>query len=207
MDYAETPEEKPAWINVPVKCCNCDFPLAAPMRSSSENVKCPICLQTNSIKLFQAALRPPEQGQNGETLTLDDDSSCFYHPSKKAVIACEHCGRFLCALCDIEMHGKRLCPTCVESGVTEGKLTELRSEVMFHDDIALSMAIFPMVFIWPTIISSIVTMAYVLFHSRKSFQTPYPRRKWRYFLAFLIAALQASGWAYFGISLLTKVFA
>jgi hypothetical protein len=76
----------------------------------------------------------------GEALIVADDSSCFYHTGKKAVVHCEQCGRFLCALCDVDMNGVHQCPVCIESGMKNGDFDHLQHEFVRYDYLALVVA-------------------------------------------------------------------
>ena len=49
-------------------------------------------------RAFPASLRQLDAGLAGETLTSDELSSCFFHPTKKAEVSCTQCGRCV-ALC------------------------------------------------------------------------------------------------------------
>ena len=70
-------------------------------------------------------------------MLVDGEASCFYHPAKKAVLPCESCGRFLCAVCDVEMNGQHLCPACLASGKKKGRLKQLENRRTLYDSLAL----------------------------------------------------------------------
>ena len=42
-----------------------------------------------------------------DALLSEGESSCFYHPNKRAVVPCDQCGRFLCTLCRVDF-GQRV---------------------------------------------------------------------------------------------------
>jgi len=135
-------------------------------------------------------------GKGGEALLSDTEASCFYHPQKKAAAACETCGRFLCALCDVDFNGKHLCPACIESGKKKGKMTNLENRRMLHDHIALSLALLPML-IYPF---TIVTAPAAIYYAIRYWKTPssiLPRTRIRNILAIFIALLQIAAWCFF----------
>ena len=66
-----------------------------------------------------------------------DQASCFYHPNKKASVPCDNCGRFLCALCDVDFGGRRLCPACIEAGSGTESETTLDTRRILYDKLAL----------------------------------------------------------------------
>lgn len=64
----------------------------------------------------------PRVGRPGELLVDASEASCFFHPEKRAAVACESCGRFLCSLCDLEVEGRHICPACFSAGRKKGTL-------------------------------------------------------------------------------------
>src|SRR6266446_893460 len=76
---------------------------------------CPRCQAWLQVHLFPAFAREVAVVA-AEPALIEGESSCFYHPHKKALLACEGCGRFLCALCDVEIGGVHRCPRCLEAG-------------------------------------------------------------------------------------------
>src|SRR4030095_7345087 len=104
---------------LPLQCPKCRRPLEA-MRDWQSCGQCGSVLQ---IEVFPAIFRETTPSRPAEALMLDGESSCFYHPNKKAVLPCQGCGRFMCALCDCELHGQHFCPACLEVGKAKGKIT------------------------------------------------------------------------------------
>src|SRR5437016_10234951 len=103
-----------------VLCPRCKAPLAETVFNQARFVPCPACASPLQVEVFPAFFRPITVGRDGEALLVDTESSCFYHPQKKASVPCDACGRFLCALCDCELHGQHYCPTCLETGRKKG---------------------------------------------------------------------------------------
>lgn len=97
---------------------------------------CSACGTNVRVDLFRAALRATERGQAGETILDETESSCFYHPVKRAVVPCEICGRFLCALCDLNVEGKHVCPTCLSREQTEDKGQRPKDKRTLYDLLA-----------------------------------------------------------------------
>ncbi len=81
---------------------------------------CPNCLADLEIAVFPAFGRGPMVGRTAEKTSGDDEATCFFHPSKKASVPCDRCGRFLCALCDLPFGSEHLCPTCVQAAQKSG---------------------------------------------------------------------------------------
>jgi len=114
-----------------------------------------------------------------------DQASCFYHPNKTASVPCDNCGRFLCALCDVDFGGKRLCPACIEAGSNKESASALDTDRILYDTLALFLAIVPTFF----------TQLAAIFLAIKYWSSPIsiPSRgplRWRWILAVLIALLE-----------------
>lgn len=180
-----------------VNCGKCKTSPSFPLTGPSIQANCPACGTGTLIEVFPALINPPAPGQSGEKLLIDDQSSCFYHPSKKAVIPCESCGRFLCSLCDIEFNGRHLCSTCIESGAKKGKIVQMRRDTTYYDDIAIALAILPILIFYFTIITAPIAM-YIAIRYWNAPLSAAPRGKWRFVVAIVFASLQIIGWG-FGI--------
>src|SRR5262245_64413079 len=109
----------------PFSCTKCRTPLSADMAKLATFASCPACGASLHIEVFPALFRRLAPGSAGEAVMLDGESSCFYHPQKKAVVPCAECGRFLCALCDCELNDQHFCPACLESGKKKKRITDL----------------------------------------------------------------------------------
>lgn len=69
------------------------------------------------------------------------DASCFFHAGKKAAVACETCGRFLCSLCDLEFGGRHICPPCLAAGRKKGTLGKYDHFRLSWSGVALLIAV------------------------------------------------------------------
>jgi hypothetical protein len=58
------------------------------------------------------------------------------------VVACESCGRYLCALCDIEFSGQHVCAKCLESAKKKGKNSRIARNYIRYDLMALRLSIY-----------------------------------------------------------------
>ena len=162
---------------------------------------CPHCQTPLSVTIFPALLRTAAPVALPESLLVEGESSCFYHPGKRAVVPCSACGRFLCALCDVQLGERNLCPGCVETGRNKGKLTELEPGRTLWDTSALMLALLPMVLcFYATLVTAPATLA-VAFIGRKKPSSVIPRGKWRLWLAVIMAVLQIGGWVTFFVVL------
>jgi hypothetical protein len=154
---------------------------------------CPSCLESQRIFAFPALSRPATASAALPALE-SNDASCFYHPLKQAVVACDNCGRFLCALCDVEMAGSHRCPACLEIGKRKRKLETVENRRILFDSIALTLSIVPLL-MWPlTILTAPATLFVVIRYWRRPLSI-LPRTRIRFVFAFLVALAQLCGWA------------
>ncbi len=109
--------------------------------------QCPACRTSIELEVFPALFAGPRIGRPGEPLVDAGDASCFFHPEKRAAVACESCGRFLCALCDLEVDHRHICPSCLAAGRKKGAMQGLDQFRLSWAGIALLVAIvLPLVF-------------------------------------------------------------
>ena len=164
--------------------------------NSSTPMRCPGCGESLQIEVYPAFFRRTAASTE-EAGTLDEgDSTCFYHPSKKAVLPCEACGRFLCALCDCELNGQHLCPRCLEAGQAKGKIKNLDAGRRQWDSIALGLSVIPVatLIFW---VFTIVTAPMALFIAIRYWNAPrsiFHRTKIRLVVAIVISTLEIIGW-------------
>jgi hypothetical protein len=160
---------------------------------------CPACRVPLQIEIFPALFRPAARGRGGEALMVEGESSCFYHPQKKAAVPCDGCGRFLCALCDCELHGEHFCPACLETGRQKGRIKHLENQRTLYDAIALSLATLPLLIFYFTIVTAPIAL-YLAIRYWNAPMSIVHRTKARLVLAILLATAQIAGWgigAYF----------
>jgi len=178
-------------LRIPCDICQAELLLTA---APELDAACPVCETRMQVRVFAAAAKESVPGRAGEKLVIDEQSSCFYHPAKKATIACEHCGRFLCSLCDIDMSGRHLCSGCLESSADNNKVVPLINSTMCHDDIALTLAVAPLFVLPAAIVTAPVAIGYSLWSWRKP-RALVNRGRWRLVAAILVALFEIGFWA------------
>ena len=176
-----------------IQCTKCMEPLHRALWNTTELVECPSCHDPIHVDAFPALLQGLQEGTAGEFLLTDDESGCFFHPNKKAVISCSNCGRFLCALCDVEFGDSHLCTSCLESGKKKHKIKNLENHRTLYDNIALSMAVIPLIVWFITIITAPLSLILVIRYW-KAPSSIILRTKIRFIIAFIIGFLQITGW-------------
>ena len=190
-----------------VTCTKCDARLNTAVLNTHKVSICPACAVRMRADVYPAAFRPLPTGSAGDRILADKEAGCFYHSSKKAIIACSTCGRFLCALCDVEFNELHLCPQCFEKGRTKQKIVHLENKRTCYDSIALYVATIPLLFSWmflffPTLLTAPMVI-YICIRYWKAPTSIVGRSRARFIVALGIASLQIVGWALFFGNLMT----
>ena len=178
-------------------CGKCGAQLQVRPVSNVHSNACPSCQVESLIYAFPALLKEAPKGELGTNIVVEAESSCFEHPDKQAVVACDGCGKFLCALCDITWGNKHLCSTCVAAGVGDGNVdpkNNTPAQRFYHYDsialITLAIAIFPLYLL--SFIIAPVSIFLCIYGWKK--EPPTPRRKIRFVLAFIGSILILGFW-------------
>ncbi|HEY0550505.1 MAG TPA: B-box zinc finger protein [Verrucomicrobiae bacterium] len=184
-------------MSAPVSCTSCATPVPAAYFNAPDFVACPSCNASLLVRVFPALSRPIARGQAGERITEAGQAACFYHPNKTAHVPCEACGRFVCALCDVELHGQHLCPACIESGRRKGALTTLENRRVLWDNIALWTAVLPVataLFWFMTIVTSpaAILLAMIGWRKPRSLVPRWSKPRFIFTIVFSLATL--GGW-------------
>jgi len=184
-----------------IYCSSCQTPMWIDHPDPSAWVACPSCQAQQRTEIFPAFFQEQKPGQAGETVLVEGESTCFYHPQKRAVVACESCGRFLCALCDIDLGSGHLCSSCIESGRKKGKLQNLENHRVLYDSLAIRLALLPMIVFYVTAITAPATL-YVAIRYWNKPRSIVPRTRVRFYIAILVATLQLIGWGFAVVAIL-----
>lgn len=178
-----------------LSCTKCNNTLPGQVINTYSMVACPSCEGLLRADVYPALYRKIPTGHSGESLQIDKEAGCFYHPRKKAVVPCSVCGRFVCALCDVAINDQHLCPTCFEKGKSKRKIKNLENRRTCYDSIALAVATLSMLIYWFTIFTAPLVM-YLTIRHWNSPSSIIPRTKIRFVMAFIIAGLQIAGWLF-----------
>ena len=111
---------------------------------------------------------------------------------------CDICGRFLCALCHLEINDQHLCSACLATGQKKSTIVNLENHRILYDKIAFFLSVVPFTMIlW---FFSIVTIPATIFVVVRYWNAPCSitsAGKSRFVLAFTFAVLQIFGWVLF----------
>jgi hypothetical protein len=147
---------------------------------------CPACNADFEIYAFSAFFERKAAPDVQAMRVEEGEATCFNHAAKRAVAACSQCGRFVCALCSVELEGTAWCPSCLSGRATAGKTKPLERRRLLWDSIALGVAIWPAFLFYP----ALLTGPAVIFLAIRYWNAPssiVPRTKWRFVAAILIA--------------------
>lgn len=192
-----------------IHCPKCKAALISEVFNRDDFAPCPSCTAPLQIEVYPALFRPPAEVHTGEALMMEGEASCFYHPQKKAVLPCEACGRFLCALCDCDHQGQHLCPACLESGRTKGKIKSLENSRTRYDNIALGLAVWPIVppLLFVGFYLTPITAPMAVFVAIRHWKSPLgltQSSRWRFVMAIILALLELCGIAALIIAIATS---
>ena len=158
--------------------CSADIPADSAWQS------CPYCQ-----KWLQIVVWPAVRQNNNAATALSDQATCFFHPDKAFQACCRRCGRFVCALCDLQLGAEHVCPTCFErgradSGAEAGK-AEWRYRDVLYDSIAVTVG-WAWIIVWPTIVAAIPAVIFLHVKYRKAPRSYLiPRSGWRFWSAYV----------------------
>ncbi len=175
-------------------CTACQASLPPEALAGPGPARCRRCHAALEVSVFPALFRPLESGRPAEAVLSDQESTCFYHPRKRAVVPCESCGRFLCALCDLDFNGRHDCAPCLEAARGRGALPHLENQRTCYDRIAMALAIYPVFLLfYPTLFTAPVAV----FLSVRALRSPgslVHGAKTRSIVAMLIATAEIVAW-------------
>lgn len=156
------------------------------IRSNRTDTFCSSCYAALKVEVFPAFLRSPDVIVS-DSLNLNDGEACCYeHATKRAVQVCGRCGRFVCALCEVEMQGEVWCPACLPLDKPQAAVQTLETQRTLYDSIALALATWPLLtFYFAFLVSPAVIYVVVRYWKRPS--SLIPRSKWRFIAASIIA--------------------
>ena len=155
----------------------------APVDTKTEWQSCPYCEKRLQIRAW-----PVVRQNTNAAAALSDQATCFFHPDKAFQACCQRCGRFLCALCDLQLGAEHVCPTCFErgradSGAEAGK-AEWRHRDVLYDSIALAIG-WGWILFWPVIVAALPAAIFLHVKYRRAPRSYLiPRSGWRFWMAY-----------------------
>ena len=118
---------------------------------------------------------------------------CFAHEDKRAVAACDSCGRFVCGLCRIEWGSRVLCPACINAA--EKRTDLLTRSRPLYDTMALAIALGSLVIFTLSLVTAPIAI-YLAIRALRAPRSLVPRTMARAWIALSIAVLELGGWGW-----------
>lgn len=149
----------------------------------------------HDVMIFPAALR--DRGSpKVDAIIEEGQSSCFFHPKLPATAICGISGRMICDLCQTEWNGQTVSFEALQSETgKKGRATQPDARTRW-DNIALALAILPILLWFVTLLTAPATLFLVLWKGRKGPYSLVQRSGWRFLLAGVLALLQIVAWIY-----------
>ena len=185
-----------------LRCDKCQMALPGAVVNTGTLVACPACGVSTLVQVFPAFARSAPRGRAAEALASAEDAGCFYHPNKKAAVPCDECGRFLCALCDLEFDGRHVCPECVEIARKGGRTLRAGGRPL-HDLVALTVAVLGLPLFFLGFITGPVALFMAARYWNEPRRNPLPRGRWRLVVAGVLGLLQTGAWLFLLYAYLT----
>ncbi len=185
---------------VSLTCPECGFELSHVFLETPDFQGCKVCGTELSVRAFPACFQAPETIQPADLFRGEEETSCFHHADKKAVDACSRCGKFLCALCSVEIGTELLCPECLIAGETKGADQSLERERTLYDSIAFAVAVITGITISLSILGAPAAL-YLVFRYWKRPSSIVRRWQWRKYAALIIALSEVGFWIFIFLSM------
>jgi hypothetical protein len=177
------------------------MPLQTRQLAINGTADCTLCGAANHAWLFRAALTSAPL-VNPE-VALEGEATCYEHPDKRAIAACQRCGRFVCQFCSVEFGSEVLCPSCVAGGNVPS--ARLNPSLTMFDSIALIVPLAALIIYPLTIIAAPASLVLSLLKWRQPI-SPVRRNRWRFVLAIVISLTMVGLWIW-GITYFAAVLA
>ena len=129
----------------------------------------------------------------GEAVQAEGEAVCFAHEDKRAVAACDSCGRFVCGLCRIEWGSRVLCPACINAA--EKRTDLLTRSRPLYDTMALAIALGSLVIFTLSLVTAPIAI-YLAIRALRAPRSLVPRTMARAWIALSIAVLELGGWGW-----------
>jgi len=178
---SDAPSSLPERGTVPCPHCAGDV---VPVDTETGWQFCPSC--ANRVQACSWAI--VRQNANAAA-ALSNQATCFFHPDKAFQACCQRCGRFVCALCDLQLGAEHVCPACFERGrgAQSGAeaSAEWRDRDVLYDSIASTVG-WGWILFWPAIIAAIPAVIVLHVKFRKAPRSYLiPRSGWRFWAAYV----------------------
>lgn len=192
--------------NTILRCGACEAGLGTPEGTGGKILPCPVCRQTSRVWSFPALFQD-SRADAGQRLLEEGQSSCMNHPQKQAVAVCDGCGKFLCALCDVDWNGEHLCTACIQHRKQSDHEGAYQTAYIHYDSVALGVVLLSLMMMSFFGLGGLIAPItfYIAWRYWRVPWRPVPHRKWRMALAVILANLVFITWLGFLVYLLANI--
>jgi len=173
-----------------LECPKCRITVPEVYWQGMDVVRCPSCF-IDFEQLRFPALAAARRVDRAATLATGE-ANCFFHAQNRAEVACDGCGRYICAVCRVPFSGRQFCPSCLETRAERRKLPE--NHRVLHGHVALVLAVLPLL-VWPVSLITAPAALGLCFYGWKKPGSLLPHAgKTRFVIAGIFAILEIGVW-------------
>src|SRR5579872_869326 len=179
---------------MPVPCARCNMPLPKWELATGDQAVCTLCGSQNTVRVFPATFTR----ENAPTLpegAAEGEAACFDHPNKRAVAACQQCGRFVCQLCAVQFGAETWCPSCVAAGAGKAQVAHTETARTLYDSMTLALPLLSLI-LWPfTILVGPAAVALAAMKWRQPLSVV-RRSHWRFVVGGALGMVETGLWGW-----------
>jgi uncharacterized paraquat-inducible protein A len=149
-------------------CPRCNVGLPLDSITEGEDI-CPRCQGFFKATVFHPRQRITRVLQIAQT-GPESAGSCANHPRNAAVTNCDRCGLFICALCELDLHGGKYCPACFDRMTQDGGVEQ--AQTRFRDWRTLAFATAFIAFVFSAILIGIPVGGLSIYYAVRGFRDP-----------------------------------
>jgi len=180
------------------------MPLPKEELAAGPEAVCVLCGAANRVRLFPAAFARPADAR--PEAAAEGEAACYDHAGKRAVAACQQCGRFVCQLCAVRFGAETWCPSCVAAGSGRARAASQVASLTLFDSIALTIPFAALLF-WPlTALTAPCTIALTAMTWKKPL-SPVRRWRWRFLAGIGVSLVQLGFWVWLIAYLVARIAA
>lgn len=162
---------------------------------------CTLCGSANMVRAFPAMFVQADAPR--PEAALEGEAACFDHPNKRAVAACQQCGRFVCQLCSVDFGNGVWCPGCVAGGSRRAPTANQETALTLYDSIALTLPLASLV-LWPFNLIAAPASLVLALTKWKQPLSPVRRNRWRFVVAIAISLIEIALWIWLFVYLAAR---
>ena len=178
-------------------CPRCGHKMPLELLRWGSMLTCAVCHAPFQGEIFPALFREPEQGRKAESLGNDQEASCFFHLDNRAVHSCSTCGRFVCALCALELPSGVVCPGCFGDEKMVAKAAPvLEKSRRIWSSVAAWLLGLSCIFFWPLTIGTAPVACGLAIYGMRQPGSLTGRGRWKNVVVLIVGLMVVAAWAW-----------